>query len=170
MSAARTVDAAIAVFINAEPNTLAHPSTARLLAGLNGQLVIEVTERHLTSDPAGVLRCLACVRNLGARVALDDLGADPTSTAFLALVQPDIIKLDLALIQGQPSELIGQVAMAVMAHAERTGALILAEGIETEAHLKRALALGATIGQGYMFGRPGESTEYAVRRAGQSLT
>jgi EAL domain-containing protein (putative c-di-GMP-specific phosphodiesterase class I) len=156
MRAARSVNEGLAVFINAEPQTLAHPSTARLLGGLGEQLMIEVTERHLARDPAGVLRCLAYVRAVGAGVALDDLGADPTSTAFLSFVQPDVIKLDMALIQGRPTELIGQVATAVMAHAERTGAVILAEGIETEQQRRRALGLGATLGQGYLFGRPGE--------------
>lgn len=154
MRAARSVNKDLGVFINAEPRTLAHLSTARLLAGLDDQLVVEVTERHLANDPAGVLRCLEHVRAIGAGVALDDLGADPTSTAFLVFVQPDIIKLDMALIQGRPSELIGQVATAVMAHAERTGAVILAEGIETEQQHRRALALGAVLGQGYLFGRP----------------
>ena len=44
---------------------------------------------------------------------------------------------------------------AVMAHSERTGAIILAEGIETPGHLDQALALGATLGQGWLLGRPG---------------
>nr|MDQ3878320.1 phytochrome-like protein cph2 [Actinomycetota bacterium] len=37
---------------------------------------------------------------------------------------------------------------------ERTGARVLAEGIETEDHLRTALSLGATLGQGWFFGRP----------------
>ena len=44
---------------------------------------------------------------------------------------------------------------AVNAHAERTGAVVLAEGIETAEHLATARALGATLGQGWFFGRPG---------------
>ncbi len=43
---------------------------------------------------------------------------------------------------------------AVMAHAERTGASVLAEGMETEAHLERALALGAVFGQGWHLDAP----------------
>ena len=43
---------------------------------------------------------------------------------------------------------------AVLAHRERTGALVLAEGIETDEHLEQARALGATLGQGFRFGRP----------------
>ena len=47
------------------------------------------------------------------------------------------------------------VAEAVRAYAADSGAHILAEGIETEGHLQRALNLGATFGQGWLFGRPG---------------
>ena len=43
-------------------------------------------------------------------------------------------------------------------HHERAGATILAEGIETAEHLDRALALGATLGQGFRFGRPAPLT------------
>ncbi|MDZ4264145.1 MAG: DICT sensory domain-containing protein, partial [Mycobacterium sp.] len=40
----------------------------------------------------------------------------------------------------------------VLAHQERTGTVILAEGVETDEHLERALAVGATLGQGFRFG------------------
>lgn len=42
------------------------------------------------------------------------------------------------------------------AHTESTGAVLLAEGIETAAHLERARTYGCTLGQGFMFGRPSE--------------
>jgi hypothetical protein len=44
----------------------------------------------------------------------------------------------------------------VNAETERTGATILAEGIETEAHLATARAMGARLAQGWHFGRPGD--------------
>jgi hypothetical protein len=43
---------------------------------------------------------------------------------------------------------------AVNAYAEHSGAVLLAEGIETAEHLAAARALGATLGQGWLFGRP----------------
>jgi diguanylate cyclase (GGDEF)-like protein/PAS domain S-box-containing protein len=58
-------------------------------------------------------------------------------------------------VQDRPSPAIAEIMNAVNAHAERTGALVLAEGIETEEHLRTARALGATLGQGWFFGRPG---------------
>jgi hypothetical protein len=86
---------------------------------------------------------------------MDDVGADARALALLPLVRPDVIKLDLRLVQQQPTRAIARIVNAVNAEAERSGAAILAEGIETEEHLATALALGATLGQGWMFGRPG---------------
>lgn len=45
--------------------------------------------------------------------------------------------------------------LSVSAQRQHAGARLLAEGIETEAHLERARALGADFGQGYLLGRPG---------------
>jgi hypothetical protein len=74
----------------------------------------------------------------------------------MPFLRPDVIKLDLKLMHRSPSREIAEVVHAVNAEAERTGALILAEGIETEEHLRRALALGASYGQGWLFAHPGE--------------
>jgi len=55
---------------------------------------------------------------------------------------------------------------AVNAYAERTGALVLAEGIETDAHVSRARSLGATLGQGWHFGRPSAAPVVPVAQPG----
>lgn len=160
VAAADPLPVETSVFVNVEPSSLASPATRRLLRPLGGRLVLEVTERDLARDPASVLRAVDRARAFGARIALDDVGAEPASVAMLGLVRPDVIKLDLSLIQGQPDEAIGQIATAVMAHAERTGATVLAEGIETTAHVARARALGATLGQGYLLGRPSDTFDH----------
>jgi DICT domain-containing protein len=59
------------------------------------------------------------------------------------------------LVQGT-SLSAGVTAAAAWEYADRTGAIVLAEGIETEEHRRTALALGARYGQGWLFGRPGE--------------
>jgi hypothetical protein len=86
---------------------------------------------------------------------LDDVGAHPDSLALLDVVCPDIIKLDLTVVQSDPSHDQARTLSAVLAHHERNGAVILAEGIENEEHLEQAMAVGATLGQGFMFGRAG---------------
>jgi EAL domain-containing protein (putative c-di-GMP-specific phosphodiesterase class I) len=147
------------VFVNIEPEVLDHAPLTDLLAVADAapgelRVVIEITERALASRPAELLRTVERVRDIGWGVALDDVGADSASLAFMALLRPDVVKLDLSVVQGRPSPAVAEIMHAVNAYAERSGAIVLAEGIETEEHLVAARCLGATLGQGWLFGRP----------------
>ncbi|HET6392636.1 MAG TPA: EAL domain-containing protein [Blastococcus sp.] len=152
--------APLTVFVNVEPEVLDSAPLDDLLAIAEGapgdlKIVLEITERALAARPAELLRTVERVRSLGWAIAVDDVGADSMSLAFLPLLAPDVIKLDLRLVQERPGPAVAEIMNAVNAHAERTGAVVLAEGIETEQHLAMARALGATLGQGWFFGRPG---------------
>jgi hypothetical protein len=94
------------------------------------------------------------IRSHGWGVALDDVGAERASGAMLPLLQPDVIKLDLGLIQGRHTSEHAAALVPILAEAERTGATILAEGIETAEHERIARAYGATYGQGWRYGMP----------------
>ena len=111
-----------------------------LLAG-RLRVVVELTERALTDRPAEVLAAVAWLRERGCGIALDDVGVDERSLALMPFLAPDVIKLDMSLIQARgASPAAARVLNAVAAEAERSGAVLLAEGIETEAHLARARA------------------------------
>lgn len=146
-----------AVFINCEATTpyLSRADSPIVAHGAERfQIVFEVTERSLLAHPPDLLRKVVAMRMDGFAFALDDVGADLNSLALLDVLAPDVIKLDLALVQSQPHYRQARTWAAVLAHHEHAGALVLAEGIETAEHLHRALALGATLGQGFRFGRP----------------
>lgn len=148
------------LFVNIEPQAIGAGDLgilARTAAVFGGQtpLVLEITERALTSRPAELIDLLARARALGLGIALDDVGVDPRSLALLPIVRPDVVKLDRCLIHGPPSAESATILTAVAAECERTGAIILAEGIETERHRRTAAAAGATLGQGFLFGHPG---------------
>ena len=117
-------------------------------------VIFEITERAMTEHPAELLEMVAVLREFGCGVALDDLGADLRSLALMPLLQPDVVKLDMRLVQQHPNADVGQIAGAVQMQTEATGAAVLAEGIETEEHLFMAQALGATLAQGFLFGAP----------------
>jgi EAL domain-containing protein (putative c-di-GMP-specific phosphodiesterase class I) len=117
-------------------------------------VIFEITERAMTEHPAELLEMVAVLRQFGCGVALDDIGADLRSLALMPLLQPDVIKLDMRLVQQHPNADVGQIAGAVQAQTEATGAAVLAEGIEAEEHLFMAQALGATLAQGFFFGAP----------------
>lgn len=137
--------------VNCEPASAHRP---RELDEGRLQLMFEITERSMLGQPHLLLQKVAALRADGHLVALDDIGAHPDSSALLDVISPDVMKLDLALVQSQPDFRQAQTLSAVLAHHERTGSVILAEGIETDAHLEQALAVGAQLGQGYRFGRP----------------
>lgn len=154
------------VFVNVEPeaarDALEVPDVVPSARG--GQpaqaarlrVIAELTERSLTADPPQLLNLVARVRSRGWGIALDDVGADRNSLALLPLISPDVIKLDLRLIQQRPSAEISEIFSAVNAEAERSGTAVLAEGIESLDHLQTARSLGATLGQGWLLGRPGQ--------------
>lgn len=153
------IHAPLTLFVNVEPEVVQPSRLEGLLAAAqhcpgNLRLMLEITERALAVRPADLLATVRRLRAAGWRIALDDVGADDLSLALMPLLQPDVIKLDMALIQGRPGRKAAEIMNAVNAHAERTGALILAEGIENLEHLATARALGATLGQGWLFGRP----------------
>lgn len=122
------------------------------------RVIFELTERSLLKHPRALLRKVAGLRADGFGIALDDVGAHPDSLALLDVICPDIVKLDIHLVQSHPSDDQARILSAVLAHTERTGAVLLAEGIETDEHLEQALSLGATLGQGFKFGRAGPLT------------
>jgi diguanylate cyclase (GGDEF)-like protein/PAS domain S-box-containing protein len=147
------------LFLNCEPTAIDAPcppchATVWDRAVRELDLVLEITERAVTDRPAELSRMVSGHRAAGRGVALDDLGADVRSLALLPLIEPDVIKLDLSLVQDRPSTDQAAIVSAVAAEHERTGAQILAEGIETEEHLAVARTLGATLGQGWLWGRP----------------
>jgi hypothetical protein len=115
----------------------------------------EITERAMTVRPAELLSTAGGIRDAGWGIALDDVGAEPASLALMPFLDPDVVKLDLRLIQDTPTEDLAEVINAVNAEAERSNLTILSEGIETPQHERTSLAFGATLGQGWLYGKPG---------------
>jgi len=148
------------LFVNVEPSSLLAGEGDGIvrLAELETpdlRIVVEITERALTESPGPLLATVARARRSGMAVAVDDFGAEDAALALLPFIAPDVIKLDLSLIQDRPTADAARWVSAALAEAERSGATLLAEGIETRAHLDRARALGARLGQGWYLGRPG---------------
>jgi len=152
------------LFINTEPETAAEAFQAGRYANLHGlpaelsdhrqRVIMKLGGCALTSNPLQLLRLVARIRSRGWGIALDGPGADPRALALLPLLKPDVIKLDPRLMQPRYPAAAAAVLSAINAEVERSGALILAEGIETDQQRSMALSLGATLGQGWLLGRP----------------
>ena len=120
------------------------------------RVVLEVTERSLDRDPGTLLEGIDRRRPTVYGMALDDVGADVKTMSMLPVVRPDIIKLDLRVTQTSPSAKAMKVLHFVYEEVERTGATILAEGVETRHHHEVVRALGAPLAQGWLYGKPTE--------------
>jgi EAL domain-containing protein (putative c-di-GMP-specific phosphodiesterase class I) len=146
------------LFANGEPAVMDQPLSPRLLELFaqrpTFRTILEYTERALPSVPGSLLRLAGMIERDGNAIALDDVGVDPMSLAMLPVLEPEVIKLDMSLVRNPGAEHTRTVSAVVRAEAQRTGAVVIAEGIETEADLHAAHGLGAHWGQGWLFGRP----------------
>ncbi len=160
------------LFLNTEPEVLGNSCPDDLLADWVGgtddlSVVVEVTERALAHGPRRLIAAVDELRGLGCEIALDDVGANEASVALLPLIEPDIVKLDAALLRrGDVATLRG-----VDRYLQRSAATLVAEGIETEVDRSTALALGAQWGQGYLFAHPRElaASDIRMERSGRSV-
>ncbi|MGY1725223.1 EAL domain-containing protein [Blastococcus sp. SYSU DS0533] len=150
------------LFVNSNPSSIYRPqvclaSTERVAhdAGIDPrQLVFEVVESHAIADRGHLVSVLEHYRSLGWRVALVDVGAGWSSLSLLAAVRPEVVKLDKGLVQELPDDGARTVLKAVTDLAHQLGAVVVAEGVETEQLAEEVTVLGADMGQGWLFGRP----------------
>lgn len=113
--------------------------------------VVVITEASLIANPSRTLRAVVAARCSGKVVAVDDVGSRPQSLALLPLVEPDVIVLAPWLSARRADDATARTAHAVAAQVERTGALVIADGVDSEPCRRRALALGATYGLGALY-------------------
>jgi EAL domain-containing protein (putative c-di-GMP-specific phosphodiesterase class I) len=125
-----------------------------LLAGHPGEVVLEVTE-HEVIDEYGPLHVALQALGANVRIATDDTGAGVANFRHLMDLRPNIVKVDVGLVRGVNFDVSKQAVIAgLVRFAAVTGALVVAEGIETPAEAATVKRLGVGLGQGYLLGRP----------------
>lgn len=143
--------------VNASAPTILSPRLHEMLgARSRPDLVIELTEHTQIEDYATLTGALDQLRSMGVRLAVDDAGTGYAGLSHILQVQPDIIKLDRFLITGAESDPARRaLASSLVRFSSEIGAMLIAEGIETEVELSVLRDLGVTRGQGYLLARPG---------------
>lgn len=150
------------LFINVVPRSVADPGYLLHLIQHHphlspNQIVLEISEREtLDAGDAHLSRLLQPFRDLGVKIALDDLGAGYSGLNRLVELKPDFAKIDLSLIRDVDRNSIKLALVeSTVRFASKTAAIeIIAEGIETPSELFTLQEIGVDYGQGYLLGRP----------------
>lgn len=151
------------LFINVDPFSLVHEHFREGLtlefveqSGLNpSDLIIELTETHPVEDVQLMQQAMHHYREMGFRVALDDLGAGYSGLKLWSELRPDIVKIDRHFIQGVDQDRTKQqFVTTILKTATALGCRVITEGVETEREYATLRKIGVEMLQGYYFCRP----------------
>jgi EAL domain-containing protein (putative c-di-GMP-specific phosphodiesterase class I)/CheY-like chemotaxis protein len=142
--------------VNVSPATAERPDLVPLLAGCRvNEVVLEVTEHARVDDYPRFRVAIERVRELGARLAVDDAGAGFASLRHILELDAELIKLDGSLTRSlEQDPRRRSLASALIEFGRESGASVLAEHIESELQLNELRRLGVHYGQGFHLGRP----------------
>jgi diguanylate cyclase (GGDEF)-like protein/PAS domain S-box-containing protein len=148
---------------------------AMLLQVLNAHRVsahaleLEITEDGLMEPSQQQMDNLQQLLAAGVTLAIDDFGTGYSSLAYLRHLPVSVIKIDQHFVQGmllQNSDAVLVQTIVDMAH--NLNHVVVAEGIESYEQRDQLKAMGAELGQGYLFGRPANAQEFAARWFGNN--
>jgi EAL domain-containing protein (putative c-di-GMP-specific phosphodiesterase class I) len=123
-------------------------------------LVVEVTEHAVVARYDELRKVLTPLRELGLRIAVDDVGAGYASLHHVLELRPDFIKVDTSLVQGVADDSVLRATISsIEVMSSALGATIIAEGVETARDLAALRELGVQAAQGYLLGRPSTDRE-----------
>ena len=133
------------------------------------QVIYEIVERPST-DEAAIFAVAERLRAGGVKIAVDDFGGQVLDFARLAMLRPDLLKMDGGILQNARSGGPHLKHLSRLCEvANRFGIDLLIEGIETAADFETCRQLNPRFLQGYNFGRPVKwplaATHYARRLA-----
>jgi EAL domain-containing protein (putative c-di-GMP-specific phosphodiesterase class I) len=135
----------------------------RPLATIADRVVLEITERASLHQVRDVASRIARLREMGFRLAVDDLGAGYAGLTSFAQLEPEVVKLDMALVRGvhlQPTKLT--LVRTMISMCRELGMQVVAEGIETPEERDAIVEAGCDLLQGYLFAKPGPAFPPAV--------
>ncbi len=130
-------------------------------------LEIEITENMLMVNSGGNLDKLQKLRELGARISIDDFGTGFCSFSYLLQYQVDRLKIDQSFVkQADTDPNAAAVVRTIIAMSHDLNIRVVAEGVETEEHLRFLIRRKCDEAQGYFIARPVPAAEFcAVARA-----
>ncbi|MBS1161630.1 MAG: hypothetical protein H6R15_4049 [Proteobacteria bacterium] len=155
--------------VNAFVRQLLHPGFAEALAASLAQfpevgpdcLQIEIVETAALKDLDTIRQVINDCGRFGVTFSLDDFGTGYSTLAHLRHLPVTEIKIDQSFVRQMltRSEDLA-IVEAVIGMSRAFGRTVVAEGVETPAHIERLLALGCHVMQGYALARPMPAADF----------
>ena len=151
------------LFLNIRPTTIHDPAFKedKLIETLESRdlaptdVVFEISEQESISSFGAFREMRDYYRSLGFQFALDDTGSGYAGLEELLEIEPDYIKIDRSMVSGVDQDPARQdVLTALLQLADKMGAQVIGEGLDTLEELDMLGRLGIRFGQGWLFGRP----------------
>jgi EAL domain-containing protein (putative c-di-GMP-specific phosphodiesterase class I) len=159
--AARSLGSAAApstLFVNLHPEDLADADLIAQSAPLTAmakRVILEVTERSALERSPALSSRLARLRELGFRIAVDDIGAGYSGLTSFAELTPEVVKIDMSLVRDVHLSTVRQRTIrSICSLCHELEAIVVGEGVETDGERDCLTELGCDLLQGYLFGRP----------------
>jgi len=125
------------------------------LAAFAQQIFFEINQTPTQAQVPEFLAHLGRLRALGYRVAIGDLGAGDSGLASLALVEPDVVKLDMSVLRGTENLRVKRTLVrALVRLCEDLEASLIATGVDSEDERSTFTAFGGDLMQGLRFAEP----------------
>ena len=125
------------------------------LSKVASRVVLEITERTSLEGQADVRYRVAELRELGFKIAIDDLGGGHARMGTFTPLDCDYVKLDMSLVRDIDKHAMKQrLVRSVTELCREQGTKIIGEGVETEAESRVLVDLGCDYLQGYLIAKP----------------
>jgi EAL domain-containing protein (putative c-di-GMP-specific phosphodiesterase class I) len=148
----------LTMFVNLHPADLEDADLVDASAPLTAvasRVVLEVTERASIVSTDRLTRRLARLRELGFRLAVDDIGAGYSGLQSFTDLQPEFVKIDMALVRNVHQSALKQRTIAALCSlCHEIGCAVVGEGVETQDERATLVNLGCDLIQGYLIARP----------------
>lgn len=146
------------IFINSISNCTIAPEDIALIEEENKDILDRVVLEILESERANTEytnKKKIRMAKWNAMTALDDFGSGYNSEHALITLEPNLIKIDRAIINGCDSDVSRKnIILNLVRISKAKNILVLAEGVETSGELKTVIECGVDLLQGYYFARP----------------
>lgn len=159
----------VKLFINSIPSQILPDHDLEVLkknySDLFHKIVIEVIEIE-SESPAQMQIKIDKAREMGMMLAIDDFGSGYSNEMRILSIQPEIIKIDMEMVQGVHKDPDKEALIAnLLGFCQSRGSRVIAEGIEDAEDLKTIIKLGVDFVQGYYTGKP----NFEVKDIGEDI-